>query len=410
MSKNRFVWVVAATLLSLGVLGQASSPDEWTDPDTGHKVVRLSRRDGANETPYFHQNPFTAQGDKMVFMGATAHGRSVFTVDLKTLDIREITPGRNIGFEVVAPKRRELFYLSGNTVYATHLDTLETREVATVPERYGHGRGLSVNSDETLLAGCYGLGEEKFQGLPRKEMIWRTFEAKLPNALYTIEIAAGKTAEFYHANTWLGHVQFSPSDPTLIEFCHEGPGRLTERMRLIRADGTDLRKVYESGARKTLVTHEFWTPEGQGLWFDLQIPRLFLRNRMMAAINYAVGPHFYLARTDITTGQTTQYTLHRHQRSWHYNIAPDGRILCGDGEGRYSKVSKRGRWITLYRPEGRKMRAERLCSMRSHSYTIAPNTHFTPDGKWVVFTSDQSGTPQVYAVEAAPSSRRNHER
>jgi len=41
--------------------------------------------------------------------------------------------------------------------------------------------------------------------------------------------------------------------------------------------------------------------------------------------------------------------------------------------------------------------------MKRHSYRIAPNAHFTPDGKWVVFLSDMDGSPQIYAVEVAVS-------
>ncbi|HNR35055.1 MAG TPA: hypothetical protein PKO36_07730, partial [Candidatus Hydrogenedentes bacterium] len=99
---------------------QSVERNEWLDKTTGHKVIRLSRREGNNEVFYFHQNPFTEAGDKMVFMGSTDNGRCAFTVDLKTYEIRQITD-RNVGFEVVAPKSRQLFYVNGDSVYSTHL-------------------------------------------------------------------------------------------------------------------------------------------------------------------------------------------------------------------------------------------------------------------------------------------------
>src|SRR5262245_30147423 len=40
-------------------------PREWIDPDTGHKIVRLSDEAGSS-TFYFHQNAYTASGDKVV--------------------------------------------------------------------------------------------------------------------------------------------------------------------------------------------------------------------------------------------------------------------------------------------------------------------------------------------------------
>ena len=40
-------------------------PLEWIEPETGHRVVRLSREPGTASL-YFHQNPYTANGDKLV--------------------------------------------------------------------------------------------------------------------------------------------------------------------------------------------------------------------------------------------------------------------------------------------------------------------------------------------------------
>ena len=53
--------------------------------DTGHRIVRLSDEPGSS-TFYFHQNGYTANGDKLVF--STRHGLS--TYDFKTKKIEEI--------------------------------------------------------------------------------------------------------------------------------------------------------------------------------------------------------------------------------------------------------------------------------------------------------------------------------
>src|SRR6185436_10320775 len=54
-------------LLTATVLSAAELRDEWLDADTGHRVVRLSRVPGRSQSLYFHQNEFTASGDKLVF-------------------------------------------------------------------------------------------------------------------------------------------------------------------------------------------------------------------------------------------------------------------------------------------------------------------------------------------------------
>jgi oligogalacturonide lyase len=85
--------------------------------------------------------------------------------------------------------------------------------------------------------------------------------------------------------------------------------------------------------------------------------------------------------------------------SWHYNISPDGKLFCGDGSHFFASEH----WIYLFTPEDGTMIIDRICDMRKHNYVRAPNTHFTPDGKWVVFTADFGGGSQVYAVEVEKS-------
>jgi len=374
-------------------------PDEWIDKDTGHKVIRLSRREGNNSVFYFHQNAFTARGDKMVFVGSTPSGHRAFTVDLRSLEIRQIGSERSGDHDVVAPKRRELFYLSGDRVVATHLDTGRTRTIADVPPHYKYGRGLSINADETLLAGCYAKGEEEYyRKYPYKVWAKTLHKANLPNALYTVDIETGRVNEFHKQTTWFGHVQFSPTDPTLIMFCHEGPERELDRIWLIRTDGTGLRSIHPRTVQDDFVTHEFWHPDGASIWFDLQLPRPPGEGAVEGALAWARGPHYYLANFDLRTGKETRYPLKALEYCWHYNVSPDGGMLCGDGEGRDPWRGDVGKWIYLFVREGERLRTERLCNLNRHDYHVAPNTRFTPDGQWVVFQANLHGSVQVYAV------------
>src|SRR5262249_33446782 len=63
-------------------------PAEWVEA-TGHRVIRLSRDPGSSSF-YFHQNPYTASGDKMVIF--TRGGLS--TVDLQTRKVEQVVEGR----------------------------------------------------------------------------------------------------------------------------------------------------------------------------------------------------------------------------------------------------------------------------------------------------------------------------
>src|SRR5512145_306588 len=107
--------------LLLSLLSPAGEPPrEWVEPSTGHRVVRLSDEPGSASL-YFHQNPYTASGDKLLISvpGGLA------TVELKTRRIERVVEGR-ASHVVVGPKTRRVFYIKDGTVYATHLDTRET--------------------------------------------------------------------------------------------------------------------------------------------------------------------------------------------------------------------------------------------------------------------------------------------
>src|ERR1700733_4928743 len=67
-----------------------SIPRDWIDPDTGHRVIRLSDEPGSR-TLYFHDNSYTPEGDKLIFN--TPSG--VACVDITQLGI--VPPKMEIG-------------------------------------------------------------------------------------------------------------------------------------------------------------------------------------------------------------------------------------------------------------------------------------------------------------------------
>lgn len=367
-------------------------PREWIDPDTGHRVIRLSDEPGSSGF-YFHQNRYTAQGDKMVF--STREGLSVF--DFKTHNIHLLVPGPSRD-AVVGGKTRQVFYMKDDTVFATNIDTGATRAIVKNAELRS-GSGLAVNADETLLAGSYvesrSQSAETRPDIPKPEgqdnppgkgaMMERRLAARLPMALYTINIKSGEVKTFNHSTDWLNHVQFSPTDPGLIMFCHEGPWHKVDRIWTIRTDGTGLRKIHTRKMDMEIAGHEFFNPDGKIIWYDLQTPK---------------GKEFWLAGVVLATGETIRYKVQRSEWSVHFNVSPDGKLFAGDGGGPTSVAApENGQWIYLFTPENGNLRAEKLVNLAKHDYKLEPNVTFSPDGKWVVFRSNMFGPTQIYAVE-----------
>ncbi len=406
-----FLLFLALTCLALGASGAEEPPTEWIEPETGHRVVRLSTEPGS-QSFYFHQYAFSADGNKLVISSWSG----ISTVDLRTREVELVVPGF-VRPLVTGRKTGDIYYLRRGAVYAANLDTHESRHVADLPEGLRRGN-VAVNADETMLVGVAvdPSQEAEPRTPPNGEgggRLGPRWASGRPMVMYTIDIATGEVNNIHHSHDWLNHLQCSPTDPHQVLFCHEGPWHLVDRTWLIRTDGSDLTQVHKRLMDMEIAGHEFFSNDGRSVWYDLQTPRSLV---------------FWLAGYDIETGEQTWYHLERDQWSVHYNISPDGKLFAGDGGGPGSVANQtpnhkrldppgNGQWIYLFRPElttrtglpdeSRKLvktgvlHAERLVDMSRHDYSLEPNVMFTPDGRWIVFRSNMFGPTHVFAVEVA---------
>lgn len=420
-----------------------SAPSEWIDQDTGHRVVRLSQEPGTASL-YFHQNAYTPDGTRLI---VTTPG-GISTIDLATRKITPVVEGR-VSVIVAGRKSGNIYYTKQEgaelTVYATHVDTRVTREIV----KLSRGRISSINADETLMLGL--ATEDQRQGWNRPGQNGTTpnsvgqaaagaqrttFQAEYhanwpdgtpmtfaeakdlalhnrlmairqgpPQTIFTVDIRTGETKDVVAEREWLGHLQFSPTDPNQIMYCHEGTWHEVDRVWLVRTDGTGLTNVHRRTMNMEIAGHEFFGADGRNIWYDLQTPR---------------GEDFWLGGYELATGKRTWYHLQHDEWSVHYNVSPDGKLFCGDGgDEEMVAHAKNGKWIYLFRPDripdvaGIRnpnsgsvidpgvLRAEKLVNMGKHDYQLEPNVTFTPDMKWIVFRSNMSGATHTYAVEVA---------
>jgi oligogalacturonide lyase len=386
-------------------------PTSWVDPATGHKVVRITREPDSASF-YFNVNSYTPDGKEMVY--TTPDGISV--IDLATWKTRAVVHGR-VHTIVVGHKTPSVFYIKPEerALYVTNVDTGETRKLATVPKR---GSIASVNADETLAAGTYiegdagedyggrapgQQGQSLLQPENKGEMMQRRLAARLPLVLFTIDLRTGEMKTLLHSTDWVNHLLFSPTDPELLMYCHEGPWQKVDRIWTIHTGGTHNTLIHKRTMFMEIAGHEFWGHDGKTLWYDWQTPK---------------GEDFWLAGYNLETGKQTAYHMQRNEWSIHFNVDSDESLFCGDG-GDPGQVAHApdGEWIYLFHPELKTgdginspeliqpgvFHAERLVNMSKHNYHLEPNVSFTPDHKWVIFRSNMFGPTYVFAVEVAKS-------
>ena len=381
--------------------GGRPMPNEWIDKDTGHRVVKLTRRAGRNSSFYFHNNPFI--GNEMVFRGGDkafagndmmhnsgpADRVQLYAVDLSTLNIRQLTDEPfDVGSEIVCQKTHELFYQHGDTVYALNTDDLKRRTVAVMPPGL-RGGIVTVNADGTMLAGKLDDPEERkiLEEHPKKSEFFNLiFNARLKKTIFTIDTRTGAMDTVYSERAWLNHLQFSPTDPTLLMFCHEGPWHEVDRIWTMDvAKRSKPQLIHKRTMHREIAGHEWWGADGKHIYFDLQKPR---------------GETFFVGKTNVYTGIEKDYELQRHEWSVHFVSSWDESILAGDGGSKTSVAhSPEGQWIYKFEYDGTRLKSTRLVNMKNHNYNLEPNIHFSPDQHWIIFRANFEGVENVYAVE-----------
>jgi oligogalacturonide lyase len=409
----RLLTVFAGSLSAISGIAVAEEvPTSRDAPDTRHTVIRLSEQPGSASL-YFNESGYTPDGKRMIY---TRPG-GISLLDLTTLKAKQVVEGdvRAIG---VGKKTPTVFYVKRgeNALYSTQMDTGETRKIGELPRR---GRISAINADETMAAGTYIEGEaghdyneprpgataagpqgHSLETPPNKgKMMEERLAAKLPMAIFTMDLKTGETKPIIHSTDWLNHLLFSPTDPSLLMYCHEGPWQKVDRIWTIRTDGSQNTLVHKRTMASEIAGHEFWSADGKTIWYDLQVPK---------------GQVFYVGGYQIETGERTWYHLERNEWSIHFNTSRDGALFCGDG-GDPGQVAKApdGQWIYLFRPEMIQsgatdspglvrpgvFRAEKLVNMSKHNYKLEPNVSFTPDRKMIVFRSNMFGDTYVFGVK-----------
>jgi oligogalacturonide lyase len=411
------------------ILKERTAPKEWTDPKTGRRIVRITDEPGCGVL-YFYRQAYTPAGDVMVIKSPSG----ISAVRLKDWTTSVLVRGDGIELLFMLRTTREAVYTvvdSGagqpadrpKTVYAIDVDTRQVRQLA----RLAAGGISAANADDTLLLGQVAYGAQPLQpkdaasvaqfganeyaalgpdGKPlnfakaKGVRMLERWAARVPAELFTIDLKTGQRRVIHRTEEWIGHAQFSPTDPQLIRFCMEGPWHRLDRIKLIKADGSGLRSVHTRTMNMEIWGHEFFSHDGKWLWYDLQTPR---------------GQVFWVAGLELATGRRLWKRVAQNDWGVHFNIAPDHRTFASDG-GDADMVAHApdGKWISLLQSAPivdadlaayddhlitiEQVTATRLVDMSGHDYRLEPNLRFTPDGKWLIFASNMHGSTHVYAV------------
>ena len=183
----------------------------------------------------------------------------------------------------------------------------------------------------------------------------------------------------------IAHLQFCPDDPSLIFYA----GPLTDRVWVINRDGSGNRRLY---ARKQgeWITHESWIPG----------------RRELAFVDWPNG----VRSVHVDSGAMRTITTFN---AWHAICSQDGRYMVADtnfpdiGLQLFNPLDGVGDPVPLCYPEATSVGAHWQDPFPYENGPISvyapqhthPHPSFSPDNRYVVFTSDRGGYAQLYEVE-----------
>jgi oligogalacturonide lyase len=283
-------------------------PKSWVDPDTGHRVFRITDEPGSDSF-YFNFNAFTPDGNEMIY---TTSDGNLMVLRLDNFEARPLAKGITRAI-VVGHKTPTIYFTKQNedsfhlSLWAANIDTGEIHKITDLPKR---ASVVTINADETLGAGSYIEGDivgpgvyggrmvqqnrmgDKNLGEPenKEQNMALRLGARLPNTLFTVNLQTGAITKLIeHSTDWLNHFQFSPTDPTLLMYCHEGSWQQVDRIWTIRTDGTQNQLVHKRIMEMEIAGHEWWGAGGDTIWYQLMFPRRVPDASFIAGYNVKTG-------------------------------------------------------------------------------------------------------------------------
>ncbi len=344
------------------------------NPEYGYEVIQWTRT-GNNNHLYFNVESFI-DTDHFIFYSDRSGRTNLYRMNMTDGTSVQMTDEDSLWQSAWHwPRFHTLWYISGGRLKALNTSSLETRTIFTF-ER-GRPESFSITCDGQYCV----YGENKNPGFSPDHSTG-------PYALFRLDLQSKEIKQISPDFGFkIGHVQASPDDPGKISYCWQhvyvenAPGivgNTPERIWWNNIEGTDGGPVgiQEFGLHRT---HEFWFPDGKHIGYSARYHFGPNKGKQYIGVITPDGRKNFMMPAPVSSSHNQMFSDNRHWVSDLYdgdNLA----LFTIDGE----KISKTD---VLFRHQSS------MEGQLSH-----PHPHFSPDGKYILFSTDRSGAPQVYSV------------
>ncbi len=331
------------------------------DETTGATIRQLTDAPAITHNPYFLNNAW-AYGGRIIVTSYRGGGPDLYAIDEASGEICQLTDGGTVNpwSACVSLDGRTVFFTSGSQVRAVDVATAATEVVVDfgVATRPGN---CSLRPDGREVVTC--VRDDRQQ------------------AVIAVATDGSGYRTIHETDDLLAHAQFSP-DGRYVLYASNLP-----RLWIVDADGRNNR-VLRQQSRQEWITHESWLNADE--------------------VIFSYWPHGLRAIRRDGTGERVIATF----SAWHPAARRDGSLIVCDTTlpdiGLQLVDPHTGAHQALCYPgascQGYQWREPEPIwegPVPEEAYGpqwTHPHPSFSPDGRQVLFTSDRTGTSQVYTV------------
>ncbi len=240
----------------------------FQDPKSGVEITQLTSR-GINYHFYFTENSFDKDGKTLYFLSNRGHEETeicnLFKMDIESGEMVQLTEdplGVEVGKVTKTPDGEYVAYITGVQLRLYNTRTGENTLLYEDPKKMLL-QNLSFSSDKKWLG--FNRNED-VDALPDGGPNYAGFKEKMfatkDGRVSVIRTDGTEFHDVFRDTCWLSHFQFSPDDPDIAMFCHEGPWNyVQQRIWMIHMKTGEVWPCFRQG-EDDCVGHEFWAQNG----------------------------------------------------------------------------------------------------------------------------------------------------
>jgi len=353
----------------------SSENETWIDEKTGYEITKWTNEKNLNWHVYFNTDGFIDENNAVIFSDRTGE-INLFNLNMESGEIIQMTDEK-VGVDDDLwhwAKLGKIWYFTGDTLKVLNTKTYETKIIKT----------FAADEIESFTITCDG---KWFVYCINKNPGWSDNCSTGPYAVMKMNLETLETSQISPDYGFeMDDILANPVDPNLVVFIwqhqyREGGdgfvGYTPFRIFWLNINGKQGGLIdQEFGIHRT---HEFWFPDGSKIGYAARFKYPPENTRQFLGASSIDGDSFKI-EVPVLYGHSKLFDDLKHWVVDYYN----------------------GMNLVLLTVEDQKITETKMLFHHGSSWDgqeSHPHPQFSPDGKFVLFSTDKSGEPCVYSVK-----------